>query len=99
MPSCQAVHSAFSQGGVGVMAPTAIQQGKKNATARQVSLSSGVVGTGIDRVEAARAWLSLALVARRLYASPLGSFPLLVCLWRWITALVLLVPSCYIRLI
>lgn len=50
--------------------PPATQQGKKNA--RQVSLFSGVKGAGIDRAEAARARLSLALVARGLVCQPLG---------------------------
>lgn len=52
--------------------PPATQQGKKNARARQVSLFSRVKGAGIDRAEAARAWLSLALVARGLVCQPLG---------------------------
>lgn len=72
IPSCQAVQSAFSQGGVGSVPPPATQQGKKNARARQVSLFSWVKGAGIDRAEAARAWLSLALVARGLVCQPLG---------------------------
>lgn len=79
--------------------PSATQKGKKNARAREVFLSSGVEGAGIDRAEAVRAWVSLALVARGLYASPLGWFPLLACQWHWITALVLMVPPCYATLI
>lgn len=69
LPGC--IQSAVNQGGVGVVAsichPTREEECKS-----QGSLSSGLEGAGIDRAEAARAWDSLALVTRGLYASPLG---------------------------
>lgn len=96
LPGC--IQSAVNQGDVGVVASICHPTREEECRAREVSVS-GVEGAGIDRAEAARAWDSLALVTRGLYASPLGWLPLLACLWHWITALVLMVPPCYATLI